>query len=115
LVSEILKHNESGIPPIIVVGNQINLRNDSETLNNLSKQKKQPITFEMGEHLARKIDAVSFLKCFCNERKRIENVFEEDVWKSLRKIEQVIPKQKSKSQNTTKKKIQSFFNRIFKR
>jgi len=32
LVSETFKHHESGIPPIILVGNQIDLRNDSKTI-----------------------------------------------------------------------------------
>jgi len=108
LVSETLNQNESGIPPIILVGNQIDLRNDSKTLNNLSKQGNHPITSEMGEHLARKINAVTYLNCSCNEQNEIEKIFEEAVWKSLRKIEQEIPNQKSKSQK------QSFLNRIFK-
>jgi len=57
----------------------------------------------MGEYLARNINAVKYLECSCNEQNKIENMFEEAVWKSLRKIEQETRKQKSKSQNTTKR------------
>jgi len=61
-------------------------------LNNLSEQGKHPITSEIGQHLARKINAVTYLECSCNEQNEIEKIFEEADWKSLRKMEQEIPK-----------------------
>ena len=45
--------------PIIVIENQTDLRNDPETLNNLSKLGKSPITYELGEQLAREIKLIN--------------------------------------------------------
>jgi len=114
LVSETFKHHESGIPSIILVRNQIDLRNDFETLNNLSKHEKQPITSEMGENLVRKINAVTYLECYCNERKNMETVFEEAVWSSLRKIEKEEQNQLKSIIETAKKKTRSVFEYIIK-
>jgi len=77
LVSETLKQNEFGISVLIFVGNQNDLRNESKTLNNLSKQGKQTITSGMGKQFARQINAVTYLECSCNEEKEIEHVFEQ--------------------------------------
>jgi len=69
----------------------------------------------MGEQLARQINAVTYLKCSCNEQKGMENIFEEAVWASLRILEQERQSQhNSFIRNSTKHK-RSFFRRIFKR
>jgi len=91
------------------------LRNDTETLNSLSKQEKHPITSEMGEQLARNIDVVKYLECSCNDQKRIENLFAEAVWSSLRKIEQERQNHNKSFIQTATKNKPSFFKRIFKR
>ena len=70
--------------PVILLGNQTELRNDSHALNNLLKQGKQPITYEMSEHFAREINAVKYVECSSSDGTGIENVFEEAVWASLR-------------------------------
>ena len=70
-------------PLIILIGNQTDLRNDSETLNNLSKQGKQPITFENGEQLAN-IPFITYWEI--SDETAINHVFEEVLWSSLRHI-----------------------------
>ena len=70
--------------PVILVGNQTELRNDSQALNNLLNQGKQPITYEMGEHFAREINAVKYMECSSSDGTGTENVFEDTVWASLR-------------------------------
>ena len=75
-------------PLTMLVGNQTSLRNDTETLKNLSKQGKQPISYEMGKQLAREIGAVKYLECSSSDGTGIENVFEELVWASLRRFEE---------------------------
>ena len=103
-------HSYDSFPPIIIlVGTDTNLRNDPETLNNLLKQGEQPITYEMGEQLAREIKAVKYLEYSSFDGTGIEKVFEEVVWASLRRFEEerktLIQKEKGF--------FQRFFNRLF--
>ena len=98
--------------PIIFVGNQTDLRNDSETLNNLSEQGKEPITYEKGEQLARRIKSIKYLECSISDLTEIESVFEETVWASLRRFERIEQlkilekaKQKLGNQKTSQKSL----------
>jgi len=94
--------------PIILVGNQT-LKNTTDTENYFPKPEMPPITFEMGEQLARNINAVKYMECSRSDRAGIHKVFEEAVWAALREFEQIYAfhkKHKSK---------QSFFKRIFGR
>lgn len=51
--------------PFVLVGTQIDLRDDAATLETLKKHKTQqtPITFEQGEQLAEEMNAVKFVEC----------------------------------------------------
>ena len=92
-------------PHIILAGTKTDLRNDPKTINNLSKQGKQPITYEMGEQLSRAIGAVKYLEC--SSSGGIKEVFEETVWASLRRFEE--------ERRTLIQKEKGFFRRIFER
>jgi len=63
LVADIRSDRKYTLLPILLVGNKTELRTDEKTLRNLSKQGRRPITFEMGEEIVRKINAVKYTKC----------------------------------------------------
>jgi cell division control protein 42 len=45
------------------VGTQIDLRDESGTLEKLAKNKQKPITLEQGEKLAKELRAVKYVEC----------------------------------------------------
>ena len=69
--------------PIVLVGNQVDLRIDPSHLKRLAKYKQKPITSCMGEKLAREINAVAYVESSCADGTGVENVFEEAVWVSI--------------------------------
>jgi len=76
----------------ILVGNKTNLRSDLEVLDNLSRQRLKPTTFEIGEQLANTVKAVKYVECCSIKGTNVENVFKEAVWASLRHYEGQRPK-----------------------
>ena len=71
--------------PIILVGTETDFRNDPKISSN---QGNDPVTYEMGEKLARKIKAVKYMVCSSFDGTDVEKVFEEAVWASLRRFEE---------------------------
>ncbi|XP_007904918.1 rho-related GTP-binding protein RhoG-like [Callorhinchus milii] len=63
--------------PVLLVGTQIDLRQDSATLLQLLRQETMPITTEQGIALARSIHADTYLECSARHRLGVEMVFEE--------------------------------------
>ncbi len=49
--------------PYIIVGMQIDLRDDLETLDNLRKHRQRPITTEEGHALAKEMNARKYIEC----------------------------------------------------
>lgn len=49
--------------PFLLVGTQIDLRDESGTLEKLAKNKQKPITMEQGEKLAKELKAVKYVEC----------------------------------------------------
>jgi len=49
--------------PFIIVGTRIEQRDDPETIKELAKKGKTPITYEMGEQLAKELKAVKYMEC----------------------------------------------------
>ncbi|ELR17656.1 Rasrelated protein Rac1, putative [Acanthamoeba castellanii str. Neff] len=62
--------------PIILVGTKIDLREDAKTLEELQKNKKDPITPEQGQKLANEIKAIKYLECSALTRRGLKNVFD---------------------------------------
>ena len=46
-----------------MVGTQIDLRDDRNTVEKLQKNKQKPITFDQGEKLSRELRAVKYVEC----------------------------------------------------
>lgn len=60
-VPEITHHCQK--TPFLLVGTQIDLRDENTTLEKLAKNKQKPITMEQGEKLAKELKAVKYVEC----------------------------------------------------
>lgn len=57
--------------PFLLVGTQIDLRDDPSTIEKLAKNKQKPITPETAEKLARDLKAVKYVECSALTQVRI--------------------------------------------
>lgn len=60
-VPEITHHQQK--TPFLLVGTQIDLRDDPATLEKLAKIKQKPVSLEQGEKLAKELKAVKYVEC----------------------------------------------------
>ncbi|XP_034172320.1 cdc42 homolog isoform X2 [Osmia lignaria lignaria] len=60
-VPEITHHCQK--TPFLLVGTQIDLRDDAATIEKLAKNKQKPISAEQGEKLAKELKAVKYVEC----------------------------------------------------
>ena len=49
--------------PFLLVGTQIDLRDDAATIEKLAKNRQKPISYEQGEKLAKELRAVKYVEC----------------------------------------------------
>ncbi|CAH8479934.1 unnamed protein product [Schistosoma turkestanicum] len=80
-VPEITHHSSKA--PFILVGTQIDLREEETTANLLKKNKTKPITSQQGEQLARELKAVKYVECSALTQKGLKNVFDEAIIAAL--------------------------------
>ena len=73
-VPEITHHCQK--TPFLLVGTQIDLRDDATTIEKLAKNKQKPLSLEMGEKLAKELRAVKYVECSALTQKGLKNVFE---------------------------------------
>lgn len=81
--------------PFLLVGTQIDLRDDPSTIEKLAKNKQKPITPETAEKLARDLKAVKYVECsaltqviqvsFIYTRRTLLNTRFTPPWQELRK------------------------------
>jgi len=71
-----VRHHCPGVP-CLIVGTQVDLRDDMQVIEKLQRQKQRPITAEMGERLARELGAVKYVECSALTQKGLKNVFDE--------------------------------------
>lgn len=85
-------HHCPGVP-CLIVGTQIDLRDDSQVIEKLARQKQRPVTPEQGERLARELGAVKYVECSALTQKGLKNVFDEvcSSLSSISRTEQYIP------------------------
>ncbi|VIO93897.1 GTP-binding protein, putative [Brugia malayi] len=69
--------------PFLLVGTQIDLRDDPSYIEKLAKIKQRPITFEVGEKLAKELKAVKYVECSALTQKGLKNVFDEAILAAL--------------------------------
>lgn len=49
--------------PFLLVGTQVDLRDDAGTIEKLAKNKQKPISIDQGERLAKDLKAVKYVEC----------------------------------------------------
>jgi GTPase SAR1 family protein len=69
-------HHCPGVP-CLIVGTQVDLRDDPQVMEKLSRQKQRPVSSEAGERLARELGAVKYVECSALTQKGLKNVFDE--------------------------------------
>ena len=69
--------------PFLLVGTQIDLRDDAATIEKLAKNKQRPLTQEVGEKLARELRAVRYVECSALTQKGLKDVFDEAILATL--------------------------------
>ena len=69
-------HHCPGVP-CLVVGTQVDLRDDPQVRDKLSKQKMSPVRKEDGEKMARDLGAVKYVECSALTQYKLKDVFDE--------------------------------------
>lgn len=69
-------HHCPGVP-CLIVGTQVDLRDDPSVREKLSKQKMQPVRREDGEKMAKELGAVKYVECSALTQYKLKDVFDE--------------------------------------
>uniref|UniRef100_A0A2K5I950 Cell division control protein 42 homolog n=1 Tax=Colobus angolensis palliatus TaxID=336983 RepID=A0A2K5I950_COLAP len=69
--------------PFLFVGTQIDLRDDSSTIEKFAKNKQKPITPETAEKLACDLKAVRYVECSALTQKGLKNVLDKAILAAL--------------------------------
>ncbi|CAL4160640.1 unnamed protein product, partial [Meganyctiphanes norvegica] len=72
--------------PVILVGNQKDLRDDPQTLIELQNVKQKPVSPEEGQAMAEKISAVLYLECSAKTTEGVREVFERAILSTFKKL-----------------------------
>lgn len=75
-------HHCPGVP-CLIVGTQVDLRDDHAVIDKLARSKQRPVPFEGGERLARELGAVKYVECSALTQKGLKNVFDEAIVAAL--------------------------------
>lgn len=63
--------------PCLIVGTQVDLRDDNAVRDKLAKQKMSPVSKEAGERLAKELGAVKYVECSALTQYKLKDVFDE--------------------------------------
>ncbi|KAJ3193281.1 Rho GTPase, partial [Irineochytrium annulatum] len=77
-----VRHHCPGVP-CIIVGTQVDLRDDPATIEKISRNRQKPVASDAGERLARELGAVKYLECSALTQKGLKNVFDEAIIAAL--------------------------------
>lgn len=69
-------HHCPGVP-CLIVGTQVDLRDDQAVIDKLARQKQRPISTEAGERSAKELGAVKYVECSALTQRGLKNVFDE--------------------------------------
>lgn len=75
-------HHCPGVP-CLIVGTQVDLRDDKVIVEKLQRQRLKPITAEQGSRLARELRAVKYVECSALTQRGLKNVFDEAIVAAL--------------------------------
>ncbi|THD24660.1 Cell division control protein 42 [Fasciola hepatica] len=69
--------------PFLLVGTQVDLRDDGATINSLRNNKQKVMSLADGERLARDVKAVKYVECSALTQKGLKNVLDEAILAAL--------------------------------
>ncbi|KAJ4363579.1 GTPase Cdc42 [Neocucurbitaria cava] len=69
-------HHCPGVP-CLIVGTQVDLREDTQVKDKLAKQRMAPVKREDGERMARELGAVKYVECSALTQYKLKDVFDE--------------------------------------
>jgi cell division control protein 42 len=69
-------HHCPGVP-CLIVGTQVDLREDASVKEKLAKQRMQPVRKEDGEKMAKDLGAVKYVECSALTQFKLKDVFDE--------------------------------------
>lgn len=75
-------HHCPGVP-CLIVGTQVDLRDDPTVVDKLARQRLRPVTTENGDRLAKDLGAVKYVECSALTQKGLKNVFDEAIVAAL--------------------------------
>jgi len=68
-------HHHCPEVPCLIVGTQVDLRDDPQVMERLQRQKQRPAAPEQGERLAHELGAVKYVECSAYTQRGLRNVF----------------------------------------
>lgn len=69
--------------PFLLVGTQVDLRENQAAIQKLERNRQRPISVEMGERLARELRAIKYVECSALTQKGLKAVFDEAIIAAL--------------------------------
>uniref|UniRef100_A0A8C4SA05 Cell division cycle 42, like n=1 Tax=Erpetoichthys calabaricus TaxID=27687 RepID=A0A8C4SA05_ERPCA len=69
--------------PFLLVGTQVDLRDDPSIVEKLAKNKQRPLSPEVAEKFARDLRAVKYVECSALTQRGLKNVFDEAILAAL--------------------------------
>jgi cell division control protein 42 len=75
-------HHCPGVP-CLIVGTQVDLREDTSVKDKLAKQRMAPVKREDGERMARELGAVKYVECSALTQYKLKDVFDEVSFQSI--------------------------------
>ena len=72
--------------PFLLVGTQVDLRDDIATLDKLEEKQEKPVSKEEGEILAKSLKAVAYIECSSLTREGVKNVFDQAISHHLESV-----------------------------
>jgi len=69
--------------PFLLVGCKMDLRNDPTTIKELAKMKQEPVPYQEGVEVSKKINAEGYVECSAKTKENVRKVFEDATRASL--------------------------------
>ncbi|KAM9315068.1 rho-related GTP-binding protein RhoU-like [Pholidichthys leucotaenia] len=80
-------HQHCPTAPLVLVGTQVDLREDVQVLIHLAQNQQQPVGTEEGQRLAQELGAVSFAECSALTQKNLKDTFDSAILASIQQME----------------------------
>lgn len=90
-LSEIRQHCPGA--PLVLVGTQLDLREDVQVLIQLAQNQQRPVSTEEGQQLAQELGAAAFAECSALTQKNLKDTFDSAILASFQQAESVTVQQ----------------------